>query len=56
MYPDSVWNKVLVISNESKFKSEEIVEMIEKFNKNKLTLDDLYYSLSKVYDKANIEQ
>ena len=55
MYPDSIWSKVLVVANESKFTSEDVVHAIEKSNKSKLSFDDLFTCLSNLYERTTTD-
>lgn len=41
LYPDSLWNKILVVENEGRFTAQDVVAAIEREGKWKLTLDDI---------------
>lgn len=49
MYPDSLHTKVLVLENETKLSCDEVVHILEKEKKQKLTLDDMLGCLGKYF-------
>ena len=55
MYPDSVWNKILVMPHEKKFTTSEIVQRLETSARNKLNLDDIFCFLAQGYMDENID-
>ena len=55
MYPDSIWNKVMVGNNEKKFSTEDICKSIETMEKMKMNLDDLFICVSRLYTDERSE-
>lgn len=51
MYPDSVWNKILVMPNEKVFSGCDVVSRLEKEGKCKLNLDDIFVFVSRGFDE-----
>ena len=49
MYPDSVWNKILVMPHEKKFTTLDIAARLDKDPRSKFNLDDIFGFIGKGY-------
>lgn len=49
MYPDSIWNKILVMPHEKKFLNSDITQRLERDARSKLNLDDIFSFIAKGY-------